>query len=369
MLESARQQTSHMPDLPVVPTRATAQRRADRIRQFQAELAEAERDGALELTADQRSRLDAYHASLLAQLARTFDVDVSDKARQLSRGMQVVAIIGAIALAASVVLFFAYLWGRISTVLQVTVLIAAPLAAVGATELMSRRQSLRFLTGVTALVAFACFILNLEFLGQIFALTPTPEAVLAYGVLALALAYAYGQRLLLAVGAVCLSLYLAASIVRLAGGWWLPPGLLWRWDSFVGAGAALVLWSFVPHRLRDEFPGVLRGTGLILASVAILIASREGTFSWLPFHERVVQTVYQVLSLVVPAVAIGVGIRRGSTDTLAIGGVFFSVALFIKYVDWWWDWMPRFLFFLVVGATALVLLWLFGRVRARVRVA
>lgn len=358
-----------MSESQVAPTRAAAQRRADRIRQFQAELAEAEHDGALELTADQRSRLDAYHASLLDRLARTFDVDISDKARQLSRGMQVVAIIGAIALAASGFLFFTYVWGRMSTALQVTVLVAAPLAAVGATELVSRRQSLRFLTDLVALVAFACFILNLGFLGQIFALPPAPEAALAYALFALALAYAYGQRVLLAAGAVCLSVYIAALFIRLAGGWWLPPGLLWRWDSFVLAGAALVAWSCVPHRLRDEFPGVLRGTGLILAGVAILIVSREGTFSWLPFHERVVQTVYQVLSLVVPAVAIGVGIRRGSTDTLAIGGVLFSVALFAKYVDWWWDWMPRFLFFLAVGATALALLWVFGRVRARLGTA
>jgi hypothetical protein len=31
--------------------------------------------------------------------------------------------------------------------------------------------------------------------------------------------------------------------------------------------------------------------------------------------------------------------------------------------------MPRYVFFLVVGATALALLWLFGRVRARLRTA
>jgi hypothetical protein len=42
----------------------------------------------------------------------------------------------------------------------------------------------------------------------------------------------------------------------------------------------------------------------------------------------------------------------------------FTAALFVKYVDWWWDWMPRYLFFLVVGATALAVLVLFSRARA-----
>jgi uncharacterized membrane protein len=71
----------------------------------------------------------------------------------------------------------------------------------------------------------------------------------------------------------------------------------------------------------------------------------------------------------VPAAAIAAGMRRGWPGTIGLGGALFSIALFIKYVDWWWDWMPRYVFFLVVGATALLLLWLFGRVRARVRVA
>jgi hypothetical protein len=37
----------------------------------------------------------------------------------------------------------------------------------------------------------------------------------------------------------------------------------------------------------------------------------------------------------------------------------------MKFVDWWWDWMPKYLFFLIVGLTALALLWAFRRLRAR----
>ncbi len=359
-----------MPESPVpARTRAEAQRRADRIRQFQAELHEVERDGALDLTVEQRARLHAYHDGLLARLASSFDVDVSDRQKQLSRGMQAIAAIGAIALAASVFLFFYTVWGRMGTGLQVAVLAAAPLWLVGLAEIAARRPSLRFLTWLLTLVAFAAFILNIGQIGEIFAMTPSPEAVLVVGVFAVALAYAYGQSLLLVAGASCLAIYVAAALVRLAGGWWLPPGLFQRLDGFIVSGAAIVGWSCLPHKVRDEFPDVLRATGLIVLCVPILVLTHQGMASWLPIGERVVEVIYQVLSFLVPAGAIAVGMRRGWPGTIALGGALFSIALFVKYVDWWWDWMPRYVFFLVVGATALVLLWLFGRVRARVRMA
>jgi len=283
--------------------------------------------------------------------------------------MQAVAVIGAIALAASVFLFFFTLWGRMSVGLQVTVLVAAPLWTVALAEIAARWQSLRFLTWLLTVVAFACFVLNLGMLGEIFAMTPSPEALLAYGVFAVALAYAYGQPLLLVAGASCLAVYLAAVLVRFAGGWWLPPSLFSRLDGFIISGAAIVGWSCLPHKVRDEFPDVLRATGLIVLCVPILVLTHQGHVSWLPLGERAVEVIYQLLSFLVPAAAIGVGMRRGWPGTIGLGGALMSIALCIKYVDWWWQWMPRYLFFLMVGATALILLWLFGRVRARLRTA
>jgi predicted RND superfamily exporter protein len=34
-------------------------------------------------------------------------------------------------------------------------------------------------------------------------------------------------------------------------------------------------------------------------------------------------------------------------------------------VDWWWDWMPKYLFFLVIGLISVALLVVFKRLRAR----
>ncbi len=32
------------------------------------------------------------------------------------------------------------------------------------------------------------------------------------------------------------------------------------------------------------------------------------------------------------------------------GNVFFTIFLYTKFYDWWWDWMPKYLFFLLPTA-------------------
>jgi hypothetical protein len=111
--------------------------------------------------------------------------------------MQVVAIIGAIALAASVFLFFFTLWGRMSVGLQVTVLVAAPLWTVALAEIAARWQSLRFLTWLLVVVAFACFVL-------IWMLGDSPDVARPAGAWRVAAALAaHGQPLLSSPRAAC----------------------------------------------------------------------------------------------------------------------------------------------------------------------
>jgi hypothetical protein len=47
------------------------------------------------------------------------------------------------------------------------------------------------------------------------------------------------------------------------------------------------------------------------------------------------------------------------------GVTFFVIFLYTKFYDWWWEWMPKYLFFLVVGMTAVLLLLVFRRLRTR----
>ena len=45
------------------------------------------------------------------------------------------------------------------------------------------------------------------------------------------------------------------------------------------------------------------------------------------------------------------------------GVVFFVIFLYTKFFDWWWEVMPRYLFFLVLALAALLCLVVLRRLR------
>ena len=137
--------------------RAEAQHRVDQILAFREELDRLERDGVIALPADQRQRLRSYHEETLATLTRDFDVDTTVSEKQMSLGMRIVSLLGALALAASVFFFFYRIWGLISTPVQVLILVAAPLLAAAATEIVSRKEKVPYFTTLIGLIAFGGF--------------------------------------------------------------------------------------------------------------------------------------------------------------------------------------------------------------------
>jgi hypothetical protein len=86
--------------------------------------------------------------------------------------------------------------------------------------------------------------------------------------------------------------------------------------------------------------------------------------SYLPFDHATIRRVYQASGFVLSAGAIGLGIARRFRETVYGGAFFFVAFLYLKYAQWWWDWMPKYLFFLIVALTAMALLWLLLRLRA-----
>ncbi|WXL27637.1 hypothetical protein WG219_09345 [Ectopseudomonas mendocina] len=59
------------------------------------------------------------------------------------------------------------------------------------------------------------------------------------------------------------------------------------------------------------------------------------------------------------------GIQRGWADVLNVGIGFFVLLLFMKMVDWFWDFLPNYLFFLLVGMVAVIVLLVLRRLRNR----
>jgi len=208
-----------------VPSRRQVQQRANEIRAFRAELSRVEAEGMLVLDDAQQQALQAHHESPLAQFARDHDIDRNTRARQLSLGMRVASFFGAMALAASVFFLFYYqFWGRFGETVQVSILLAAALGSLGLTVWVQGRDASGYITKLTALVAFARFVLNLSRIGQIFNITPSAKALLPWAVMAFLLAYACDLRLLLGADILCMIAFVAARAGTWSGVCWLSAG-------------------------------------------------------------------------------------------------------------------------------------------------
>jgi uncharacterized membrane protein len=346
-----------------MPTNRTeAQQRADDIRTFRAELERLDHEGVLRLQAAERLALSTHHDALLTALAREFDIDRDTQASQLSMGMRIASFLGALALAASVFFLFYQFWGRLPTTLQVAILVGASLAALGATWLVHMRDSNGYFTKLAAMVAFACFVLNIAMLGQVFDITPSDKALLPWAAFAFLLAYAFELRLLQVAGILCITAFIAARAGTWHGMYWLDFGE--RPENFLPAGLLLVaLPHWIDHRRFPGFAATYRVFGLITIFLAMLVMAHWGAASYLQWPKSVVEGGYQVLGFLACAAAIAHGARRQHTDMVNTGVVFFVIFLYTKFFDWWWDTMPKWLFFLVLALSAILLLFIFRRLR------
>jgi uncharacterized membrane protein len=342
--------------------RSEAQRRVDEIAVFRAELARLAEAGVLRLDAAQSATVEAHHDALLAGLKQAFDVDLDVQGKQLSLGMRIASFLGALALAASVFFLFYQFWGLLGTPVQVAILVAAPLVALAATAWLGSREGGAYFAKLAALVAFACFVLNLSMLGQIFNITPTDKALLPWAAFALLLAYLCDLRLLLVAGLICLAAFIAARAGTWSGMYWLHFGE--RPEHFLPAGL-LAYWlpQWLDQRRYAGFAATYRVFGLICLLLPILVLGNWGRVSYLPWTSSAIEGFYQTLGFALSAAAIWLGARRGWGDSVNTGVVFFVIFLYTKFYDWWWELMPKWLFFLVVALSAVLLLLVFQRLR------
>src|SRR5438477_2119345 len=129
-------------------SQADAQQRADRIRAFRDELRTLEEEGFLVLPPEEKQRVARHHDETLRRLSQTFDIDTTEAQKQMSWGMRIASFLGALALCASVYLFFYRFWGLIGTAAQVALVVAATLVAVAGTEFAARKERTLYIAGI-----------------------------------------------------------------------------------------------------------------------------------------------------------------------------------------------------------------------------
>jgi len=342
-----------------IPSRQAAQQRTDQIQVFQKELTLLEQEGVLALSDEQRQQISEHHHNLLNQYAQNFDIDQNVSATQLSLGMRIASLFGALALSASVFFLFYQYWGWLSTVTQVVILIAAPLCMLGITLLIQRKDPSGYFSKLAGLVTFACFVLNITMLGQIFNITPSDKAFLPWAALAFLLAYAFDLRLLLVAGILCMIAFVAARTGTWGGMYWLSFGQ--RPENFFPAAALLL---FIPHQRYTGFQPIYRIFGLLTLFMPMLVMGNWGKSSYLDWDFDIIEGFYQVMGFLVSALTVWVGVRKQWPEVTNTGVTFFIIFLYTKFFDWWWESMPKYLFFLVLGLVAVLFLLVLKRLRA-----
>lgn len=344
--------------------RATAQEAADRLRVMRQELLSGEVRSVLQLTPEQSARFEEWSRARLAALAQKFDIDTTASQERASWGMRIASTFGGLALCAAVVLLFTRYWGYLDTPLQLAFVTAAPLVLLAGAEFASRRETATYFTGLLALVALASFILNLAVAGSIFNLVSNERALLAWGTFAMVLAYRYSLRLMLAAGLLLLISYAAAAVTAGMGYRWLE--FYDRPEYFLAFGLlTFAIPLFGRHERHSDFPSVYRLTGALAFFVTVLWLSSWGAFSYLPWDAVTIERFYEFAGLLFSAGAIWWGIARNWNGVVNTGAVFFIIFLFIRLYRWWWDTLPRYLFFAIIGALGIALVWAFKRVRGR----
>jgi hypothetical protein len=344
-----------------------AQQRADRIAAFRAEVLELKRAGLLRISAEDLQAVDGHHDRVLRELVQRFDVDVSERGKQLSLGMRAVSFVGAFALAASVYYFFYQAWGLITTPLQVGILVGAPIATLLLTSVVARRERSGYFTLMSGLVTLACLIVNTSLLGNTFNLTPSPLPLLSWGIFAMILAYGYRLRLLLVVGLVMLNAFLAASLLHWTGGDW--PRVLMRPESFLPGGLVLLALALSTYRRQSAgFRPVYCVLSIVFLVAPTVLLGMFGSLSYLVYEDKLIEISYQVLGFTMSAAAIWLGIARRFKETVYAGTFFFVALLFLEFVNWWWAWMPKYLFFLIVALTSIAVMIGLKRLRATLTV-
>lgn len=347
-------------------SKTEAQLRADHIRIFREELGRLEGGGVVALSAEQKEAVTQHHDGLLASYAQLFDIDRDRHAKQLSLGMRIASFLGALALAASVFFLFNQYWGLFPTTVQVVLLIVASLGSLLATFWVGRRDSSGYFAKLVAMVAFACFVLNVSLLGGMFSITPSDKAFVVWGALALLLAYVFDLRLLLAAGILCLVAFVAARAGTWSGMYWLDFGE--RPENFFPAAVLLLLVPhFISHERFTGFASIYRVFGLLSVLLPVLLLANWGNSSYLPISARSIEYVYQVLGFVLSAAAIWWGARREHAEVVNTGTTFFVIFLYTKFYDWWWEIVPKFVFFLIIALTAILFILVMKRLRSVAR--
>jgi hypothetical protein len=335
----------------------------DRVAAFEAERAALETEGVLTLSDAQAAAVRSYHGALRARLHGDQEFDIDAASGRLSLGLRIASFIGALSLAASLYLLLERTVDRLPDAVALPLVMLLPMALAAVAFVLQQRERSGYLARLVALISFAALVYDLGEVAARFGIAPSDRICLVLCLYAAGLSWNTRSTLLLAASVLSFNSYVAMRAGTLAGGYWLDFGRHPE-QFFPAALVLLVLPEFV-NLDRDRFGDHLRVWGWLTLLLPVLVLANVGDISLLPYAARSIAVFYQVAGFVLSAIAIGLGARQDRLPVVYTGVTFFVVFLYTKFYDWWWVALPRYLFFLIIGVTALLVMAVLRYARSR----
>lgn len=345
----------------------TGRHRAEQIRAFRDEVRSLEAEGVVALAPEAAANVHRHQEALLAGLGIDGDVDLSREEARLSVGMRIATLLGAIALSAAWAMFVREMWDDLGLVAKLVLVWVPPVLLASLTHFSVSHERSGYVASIVASVASVALLVAIVATWRVYALAPSQHVFLAVGAFALFLAYRYGLGLVLLIGIVGMGGWLWALTAFIQGSRWE--------DAFdiVEPLLAVGILSFLLPRLLvggpASFAPIWRAAGAIMGTAALLILgiSHHASVFEHTFRPELVETGYQIVGFVAFVSMIGVGLRRDEMILVRTGAVGLVLFLLLRMVDWFWDTIPQWLFFLIVGALAVGSILVMLRVRRQLQ--
>jgi uncharacterized membrane protein len=339
-----------------------AQQRADQIAAFRAELGRLEAEGVATLDPVVREQIRAHHDATLARLSATAELDLTQGEARLSAGMRIATVLGAAALSAAWGFFVAAMWNDLDRPARLALVSIPPVLLALGTSVAASRERSGYVASIVATVATIAFAVNLAALGVLYDLPDSRNMLLAVGLFAMVLAYGHGLVLPLLAGIGGLGGWLWSLAALPQGRWW--DGVFGQFEPLMILGAvAIVLPRFI-QRGPPLFAVTYRAAGAMALVFALLLLGQSDSLSVFDGRSKsLIEGGYQLLGALTFALLIWQGLRRDQSELVRAGTVGMGMLLFLRSVDWFWDVIPKWAFFLLVGVLAFGTLLLLRRLR------
>ncbi len=342
--------------------------RAQQILAFREELTALEAEGIIAHDDAALAPIYAHHDALLATISAREEVDLTRGEARLSTGMRIATVLGAAALSAAWGFFVAAAWDDLGRGARLALVIIPPILLTLGTAYAARRETSGYVANIVGTVAAIALGVNLVALGVLYDLPDSRRLFLAVGAYAMLLAYGYGLAMPLLIGIAGLGGWMWSLAAIPQGRWW--DGVFGQLEFLALLGLGAMLMPLMTRKGPASFTIVWRAVGAAGVVFALLFLGLTADASFFDgANDDVVEGIYQLLGGVAFTVMVWQGLVRDRTELVRAGTIGLALLLMFRMVDWFWDWIPKWLFFLVVGGIAFGALLLLRRLRRTARAA